>query len=69
MEQELYHFTLYSLLLKCHAFGWGGEEKKRKEEVTHTWAPRVLDQNVLTLGIKSPFNYPIAFFLLKEAEI
>lgn len=56
MEQELYHFTLYSLLPKCHAFGWGGEEKKGKEEVTHTWAPRALDQNVLTLGIKLPFN-------------
>ena len=56
MEQELYHFTLYSLLPKWDAFGWGGEGKKRKEEVTHTWAPRALDQNVLTLGIKLPFN-------------
>ena len=69
MEQELYHFTLYSLLPKCHAFGWGGEEKKGKEEVTHTWAPRALDQNVLMLGIKSPFNQPIAFILLKQAAI
>lgn len=69
MEQELYHFTLYSLLPKWDAFGWGGEGKKRKEEVTHTWAPRALDQNVLMLGIKSPFNQPIAFFLLKQAEM